>query len=110
MSNELQELGAYTEDQLLLRLAEQMTAGGAPLDPSHKRAVGRALFSGWFAKLRDILCSGAIPIDGSSSTESLARDAAAIMDAIAAFKNQLPLATFSMLVAKYGLAALCSES
>lgn len=108
MTHRLDELATYSVNDLLELLAEELTAGAEPLDPRHKRAIGLALLRAWFMKVRDVLCEGTLE-GRSSDGETVLRDAAAVMDMISSLRGQIPLATFSVLVVKYGLDALCDE-
>lgn len=107
MDDRLEELATYSVNDLLELLAEELTASAEPLDPGHKRAIGLALLRAWFTKVRDVLCEGTLK--GRTSGETVLRDAAAVMDLISSLQGQIPLATFSVLVVKYGLDALCDE-
>jgi hypothetical protein len=105
----LEDLTALDVDDLLVLLAESSIMGGSPLDLDHKREVGKALLFGWFEKVRATLCGsglGQIP----EKEEIIARDAAAVVDMISSLQGQIPVATFAVLVVKYGVARLCLGS
>jgi hypothetical protein len=110
MAESLEDLAEFSIDDLLRQLADALAPGGSPLDPDHKRAVGLALLRGWFAEVRSSLCSSTLASHVPSDKETVIRDAAAVTDMIGAMTGHgVPLATFSVLVVKYGLAQLCAE-
>jgi len=67
MSVDVAMLAELSLEELLLCLADTQAVGAAPLDDSHRQAVGMALLRGWFAKLKGQLC-------GSSFNSDTARD------------------------------------
>lgn len=107
---ELERLESFDSDSLYIALAEAGTSGAFPLDPKHKIAIGRALFEGWLAKTRADLCRRyRDSARHEHEPETGIRDAAFVFDALLALRGQMPLATFSVLVARHGLDALCAE-
>jgi hypothetical protein len=79
----------------------------SPLDRDSKRAIGEALLKGWFAKVRNVLCASTFN-DSPANVEAVARDAAAVMDLVSSLEGHVPLATFAVLVVKYGISRLCT--
>jgi hypothetical protein len=109
LEQEVSKLADYEVDDLLIMLAEQTIMGGSPLDPNHKRNIGRALLRGWFAKVKDVLCAPEGLSRSARDKESEIRDAAAVADTISAtLGQQVPVVTLSILIVKYGLDKLCA--
>jgi hypothetical protein len=103
-----EELAEKSVDDLLESLADYSTRGGLPFDRDRKRAIGKAFLEGGSAQCAT--SSGtyqAASKDGRP--EDFARDAAAIADILLADADQMPLATVSVLIAKYGHDALCGQ-
>ncbi len=108
--DEFTAYAALSLDQLFEKLADSSTVGGLPFDRKQKVSVGRALFEAWFDRVRADLCGKYVNLPGGDQPEDVAKDAAAIADALLALTGQMPLATLSVITAKYGLDALCAGS
>jgi hypothetical protein len=94
-------------DELLVQLAQSSTVGGLPFGFNQLRSIGAALFVAWWNVIKDEVCRHYKEINLDAETAT--RDAALLVDALLAQQNQPPLATVSVLAAKYGLDRLCRE-
>jgi hypothetical protein len=96
------------EDALLERLADEVTLGVGPVDPSGKRAIARAWMDAQRQRLRRALCHKpqieTLRVSASSDSLNLA---AAVADLIASITGTLPAATVAMLLVRTGLDRLC---
>ncbi|WP_326729953.1 hypothetical protein [Streptomyces phaeochromogenes] len=107
----LQKLAHVSINDLYAELA-QTVSGGSPVGREARERAGRALMLGHFSRLRDGICGKYRLSQGDGATETVARDAAAILDTVVAVTGLalVPAATLSVLVVKYGLARLCLET
>lgn len=97
-----------TED-LFLRLGVETTSPGLPLDPDQLRKIGESVFKGWLAKVKNRLCAADLHLTANPDRDTAIRDAAAVTDVVMSLGHQIPTATVSYLVIRYGLRNICAE-
>ena len=110
MPDSLESLSERSVEDLLIMLADEQFYGMADLDPKQKAEMGRVSLLSWFRKMRDDLCAEGIGGSKPSDTETIARDAGAILDLALALAGQPPAALISVLIVKYGRDRLCAET
>lgn len=112
MALTLEEMASMPFDALAAELGENSTRGGLPLDFQHYKRVGMALFEAIVEDIRDIICPMASQITATadSDPETVARDAAFVVDLLLATHGDLPLGTVSVMIIKYGVGHLCGSS
>jgi hypothetical protein len=109
VAEDIKTLLLLSEEELLARLADESALGAEPFSFKRKVAVGRAIFAGWWEELKDTLCPRQREFTESDSAEDRVRDAAALLDIIATAHSNVPAATITVLIVKYGLERLCSD-
>ena len=112
MSLALAQLATMDMDELTARLGEASTRGGSPLDFQHYLRVGQAIFEDLIEDIRTAICPKASQITATaeSDPETIARDAAFIVDLLLASHGHLPLGTISVMIVKYGVGRLCDAT
>lgn len=107
---EMQEAAALDVDQLLRQLARSQTLGSGTQDPRREHEVGLALLRAWFATIKESVCGDGVLASSVAEQEDVLRDAGFVADLFLAGAGQPPVATLSVLIVKYGVARLCSET
>jgi hypothetical protein len=110
---ELERLLALPENRLLDLLGDQLLGAGrgvGPTDPGERRRFANSWLADWFKQHKHAVCgSPAVVLLLSEEGSSAAEDAAVLSDALAASLGRPALATVAVILAKRGIALLCTS-